>query len=447
MLCIAANISGFVCGISFGWTSPEIPKLSVSHSEGSPLLEPLTKDEESWIGSLLPVGATIGPFLAGYLADKIGRKKSLLFGTAPFILAFGICVFATTSSMFYVARFICGLAVGVIFTILPMYIGEIAEDEVRDTLGSFMQLLIVIGLLFAYGLGPYVSITQFNLISIIPPVAFLVLFYFFIPESPYYLIKSSKSAAEKALMKLREKSKDAVQAELKNIQNSVDETLANKASFFDIFKSKGLTRALIISVGLVTFQQLSGINIVLFYAQNIFTEAGSTIPGDISTIIIGVVQVISSGVTPFAVKKKGKKFLLLFSGLGMAISLGIFATFFYVKNSGNDVSSFAFVPILSLVLFIITYCLGFGPLPWAVMGELFPGNVKSSASTVTAAGCWFLGFLITKYFSLISDLIGAAGSFGIFSACCLGSVVFVYKYMPDTSGKSLQEIQEILNGN
>lgn len=347
--------------------------------------------------------------------------------------------------MFYIARFISGLAVGVIFTILPMYIGEIAEDEVRDTLGSFMQLFIVIGLLFAYVLGPYVSIKQFNFVSIIPPIAFLLLFHFLIPESPYYLIKSSKTAAENALMKLRGKSRDDVQTELKSVQTSVEETLANKASFFDIFKSKGLTRAMIISIGLVTFQQLSGINIVLFFAETIFTDAGSTIPADICTIIIGVVQVIASGATPLLVKKKGKKFLLMFSGIGMAISQGIFAAFFYVKNSGHDVTSISFVPIVSLVFYIITYCLGFGPLPWAVMGELFPGNVKSSASTVTAAGCWFLGFLITKYFSVITDLIGAAGSFGIFSACCLLSVVFVFKFMPDTSGKSLQEIQDILN--
>ncbi|KAJ3642649.1 hypothetical protein Zmor_025412 [Zophobas morio] len=441
-----ANLSAFVCGTSFGWTSPEIPKMKVQHEFGNPLAMPLTKGEESWIGSLLPVGATLGPFIAGLTADKIGRKYTMLGGIVPFIVAFLLASFGTTPLMFFLMRFLCGLGVGVIFTVLPMYIGEIAEDAVRDSLGSFMQLFIVIGLLFSYVLGPYMSVSAFNIVCVISPCIFLVAFFMFIPESPYFLIRKNKDQALQALMKLRSKPQDAVQTELDDIKSSVEESLKNKASFMDIFKSKGLTKALIISVGLVSLQQLSGINIVLFYAQDIFTDAGSTIPADICTIIIGVVQVLASGATPIFVEKKGKKYLLTLSAVGMAVSQGALAVFFYVKSGGGDISSIAWLPVLSLVAYIITYCLGFGPLPWAVMGEMFPGNVKSAASTVTAAGCWFLGFILTKYFALVTDLIGAAGSFGIFAACCVGAAIFVYKYLPDTSGKSLQEIQDILSG-
>jgi sugar porter (SP) family MFS transporter len=440
------NLSAFVCGTSFGWTSPEIPKMKVPHENGNPLSIPLTKSEESWIGSLLPVGATLGPFVAGVAADKIGRKNTLLAGITPFILAFALASIATSSLMFFLVRFLCGLGVGVVFTVLPMYIGEIAEDEVRDSLGSFMQLFIVIGLLFSYALGPYMSISAFNIICVVAPCVFLIVFYIFIPESPYYLIRTNKDHAQQALMKLRSKPQEAIQNELDEIKASVDESLANKASFMDIFKSKGLTKALIISVGLVAFQQFSGINIVLFYTQDIFTDAGSTIPADISTIIVGVVQVFASASTPILVEKKGKRFLLILSAIGMAVSQGALAIFFYIKSGGSDISSIAWLPVLSLVVYIITYCLGFGPLPWAVMGELFPGNIKSAASTATAAGCWFLGFILTKYFSLVSDFIGTSGSFGIFAVCCIGAAIFVYKYLPDTSGKSLQEIQDILSG-
>lgn len=434
-----------MAGTTIGWTSPEIPKFKTSRSDGNPLLEPVTTSEESWIGSLLPVGATIGPFLAGFLAEKIGRKKTLLLGNFPFIIAFFLVLYAETTQMLFAIRFIFGLSVGLVFTVLPMYIGEIAEDEVRDTLGSFMQLFVVIGLLFSFCLGPYLTVKNFNITCLIPPILFLILFYMLIPESPYYLIRNNETEAEKALMKLRNKSKEGVQDELKQIKISVDDALANTASFVDIFKSKGLTKALTISVGLIIFQQLSGINIVLFYAQNIFTDAGSTIPADISTIILGVVQVISCGITPILVEKKGKKYLLILSGIGMAISLGILSVFFYIKSSGSDIKSIAFLPVLSLVLFIITFCFGFGPLPWAVMGEMFPGNVKSSASTATASCSWFMGFLLTKYFSLLTSLIGPAGSFGMFALCCLLAAGFVHKYLPDTSGKSLQEIQDMLN--
>ncbi|KAJ8931871.1 hypothetical protein NQ314_015137 [Rhamnusium bicolor] len=426
------NLASFVCGTTFGWTSPEIPKLKGILD--NPLGAPISKAEEGWIGSFLPLGAALGPFAAGIAADKIGRKKTLLVSAVPFIVAFILNLVATNVNYFFMSRFLCGLGVGSVFTVLPMYIGEISDDEVRGSLGSFMQLFIVIGLLFSYGLGPYLSIHWFNIILLIPPIAFLVIFLFFIPESPYYLVQvGDRDGAEDALIKLRAK---------------IDEAQQNKSSFFDIFKSRGLTMALFLSVSLVALQQFSGINIILFYAQDIFTDAGVSLAPEICTIIIGVVQIAASGATPALVEKRGKRFLLLLSAIGMGISQGVLAYFFFLKDDQkSDVSAIGWLPIASLIVYIVTYCLGFGPLPWAVMGELFPGNIKSVASTVTASGCWVLGFLLTKYFGMVADLIGKSGSFGIFSVCCLGAAIFTYKLVPETSGKSLQEIQDILNGN
>lgn len=331
---------------------------------------------------------------------------------------------------------------------MPMYIGEIADDDVRGSLGSFMQLFIVIGLLFSYVLGPYLTIKVFNIILLLPPIVFLVTFFMFIPESPYYLILASDiDAAEESLCQLRSKGRSSVQKELETIRMQVEEAQANKASFFDIFKSKGLKMALFLSVGLVFWQQLSGINVVLFYAQDIFTDAGVSLAPAICTILIGVVQILGSASTPLLVEKRGKRFLLMVSGIGMAIALGSLAAFFHIKDDQKrDVSALGWLPIASLILYIFTYCLGFGPLAWAVMGELFPGNIKSVASTVTASGCWILGFLLTNYFGAVAVLIGKAASFGIFSLCCLLGTVFVFKLLPETTGKSLQEIQDILSG-
>ncbi|XP_018576205.1 facilitated trehalose transporter Tret1-2 homolog [Anoplophora glabripennis] len=443
----AGNIASFICGTTIGWTSPEIPKLKGVID--NPLSSPITKTAEGWIGSLLPLGAAIGPFAAGIAADKIGRKKTLLISAIPFIITFVLNIVATHVYYFFASRFLCGLAVGIVFTVLPMYIGEIADDEVRGSLGSFMQLFIMLGLLFSYVLGSYLSVQTFNITLLIPPVVFLVVFLFFIPESPYYLVKARNfEGAEESLMKLRSKSKDDVQKELETTKGLVHEAQENKKNFFDIFKSRGLTMALFLSVSLVGIQQFSGINIVLFYAQDIFTDAGVSLAPEICTIILGIVQVFASSATPLLVERRGKRFLLLLSAAGMGLSQGVLAYFFYLKDDRHtDVSSIGWIPIVSLIVYIITYCLGFGPLPWAVMGELFPGNIKSAASTVTASGCWFLGFLLTNYFGIVADSIGKSGSFGIFSVCCLGAVVFTYKLLPETTGKSLQEIQDILNGN
>lgn len=439
---LSANIAAFVCGTAFGWTSPEIPKLK-QPSDANPLSSPLTKPQETWIGSLLPVGAAIGPFAAGIAADRFGRKATLLASIVPFIVSFLMCTYAHNVNVFYVARFLEGIGTGAIFTVLPMFVGEISEDAVRGALGSFMQLFITFGLLFSYAVGPYTTIPHFNLACVVAPLLFLFIFFMYVPESPYYLIAAGdKNAAEKSLKKLR--SCENVDKELELIKRNVEESLANKASFFDIFKSKGLTKALVISLALVTFQQFSGINVILFYTQTIFEATGSTIPPEISTIIIGIVQILGSFLTPIFVERKGKRFLLLCSAVGMTISEIVLGAYFYLKEHEENVQPIFWLPVACLVVYMITYCSGFGPLPWAVMGELFPSNVKSSASTVTASFCWILGFFITKFFANMVDAMGTSGSFWFFAACCVLAGGFVYKILPETSGKSLQEIQEIL---
>lgn len=435
-----------MCGTAFGWTSPEIPKLNGKIDAEYNPLQPnvLTKNQESWLGSLLPLGAVISPFIAGYAADKFGRKKTLVAAVVPFIISFLMCAYGKIAAVFMISRFLNGLGTGAVFTVLPMYMAEISEDSVRGALGSLMQLFITFGLLFSYAIGPYTTISHFNFACVIPALLFIFIFFMYVPESPYYLIAANdKEAAEKALRKLR--SSESVGKELEDIKTNVENSLADKASFMDIFKSKGLTKALIICMGLLAFQQFSGINVILFYTQVIFEATGSSIPADISTIVIGVVQIMGSFLTPMMVEKKGKRFLFLLSAIGMALSEVVLGYYFYLKKSNTDVSGIFWLPIACLVSYMITYCVGFGPLPWAVMGELFPSNVKSSASTVNASFCWLLGFIITKFYAPLSEVIGIDGSFWIFSVCCVIAGIFVYKYLPETSGKSLQEIQDILN--
>ncbi|CAG9861811.1 unnamed protein product [Phyllotreta striolata] len=443
--CIA-NLASFICGTSLGWSSPELSLLRDAST--SPLGRNITGSEESWIGSFLPLAAAIGPIGGGILADLIGRKSTLLLATAPFIVAYVLNVLAASVGFFYAGRFLCGLGVGVIFTALPMYVGEVADDECRGALGSFMQLFIVIGLLFSYALGPFISIFLFNILLLIPPVLFVALFFFLIPESPYYLLQSGRfQEALVASLKLRGMEKSIVAKELEVMKVQVEQEQKIKGNILDIFKTKGLRTALIISIGLVAWQQLSGINIVLFFAQTIFTDAGVSLAPALCTIIIGVVQVIASACTPLLVERRGKRFLLILSALGMAVAQAVLAYYFFVKDQQHrDTSSIGWLPIVSLIAYIVAYCLGFGPLPWAVMGELFPGNVKSIASSATASVCWLLGFLVTNYFDALTSVAGKSGSFGLFTVCCLMAGVFVYVCVPETTGKNVHEIQYILEG-
>ncbi|KAJ8942448.1 hypothetical protein NQ318_002660 [Aromia moschata] len=438
------NLVTFATATSLTWTSPILPKLE--SSEKTPFPKALTSEEASWISALLPLGAVFGPFVFGFLADKIGRKYSLLSCAIPYIVSYPLLAFSKTSVLYYVARFISGLAVGGVFTVIPMYVGEISTDSNRGALGSSMNCFITSGLLFSYIVGPYVSIVLFNLILTVFPVLFLMLFVILGTESPhYYVSKEQHDMARTVLHKLRGYQDHVVDKELLEIQAKIKEE--GNGTFLDIFKSRGLIKAFIISVGLLAFQQFSGINAVLFYAQTIFKEAGTSLEPEICSIILGVVQFAASFVTPLVVERLGRKVLLLVSAAGMIISEAVLGTYGYLKDHDHDVSSISFLPILCIILYIITYNVGYGPLPWTIMGELFPSNVKSAASSVSAAICWFLGFLIAKYFKNISDSIGMGPSFWIFSACCVMSVPFCLLYVIETKGKSLQEIQDILNSN
>ncbi|KAF5279152.1 hypothetical protein FQR65_LT03398 [Abscondita terminalis] len=445
-VCVA-NMVTFAAGLAFGWSSPVIPKLNGSVApQNNPLPQPLTPEQESWVGSLLLLGATFGPFATGLFIDKIGRKKMLLVATLPIVIAFYMAIFINNVNLFFLMRFLCGLTLGGVFTVLPIYTGEIAESSIRGALGSLICLFSFLGILAAYMIGPYVSLTVFNSICAIVPTFFIPLFLIYIPDSPYYLISANyEEEATKALMKLRGKSRDGVQKEVMEIKKNVETTISSKISFVDIFRNKASIRALMLVTGLLALQQLSGISVILFYTQTIFAATGSNIPPEICTIIIGAIQVLSLFLTPILSEQVGKRILLISSAVGMFTSEAILGLYFYLQLKSYDVSFLFWLPILSLICFTVTYNLGFGPLPWAIMGELFSANAKSVSSTITSSVCWFLGFIITKFFSNIVDVIGIAGSFWVFSGFCAIAFFFVLKLLPETSGKSFQEIQDILN--
>nr|CAD7601796.1 unnamed protein product [Timema genevievae] len=408
---------------------------------------PASSSEQSWIGSLTPLGAVFSPFLAGYAADRWGRKTTLIATACPVIVGWVLIACAEPARsipLIYVGRIIHGLCVGVAFTVLPMYCGEIAEDKVRGALGSLLQIMISVGLLSQYVVGPYVSYLVLTIFSVVVPFLFVVAMWF-VPESPYQLIMARKNQqALESLQWLR--GTKAVNEELAVIEENVRDMLANKATPRDLIATKATITALYLSVGLVSLQQLTGINAILFYCQTIFETSGSSLDSSVATIIIGTVMLLASTLTPFVVDSLGRRILLLVSAGGMAVSLAALGTFFHLQNNHSDTSSIGWLPVVSLVVYIIVYSPGFGSLPWAVMGELFTPNVKSMASSVSASICWFFAFLITKFFSTISEELGSDYAIWIFGIFAVVAFVSVFFLLPETKGKSLQEIQAILGG-
>ncbi|XP_028028193.1 facilitated trehalose transporter Tret1-2 homolog [Bombyx mandarina] len=439
-----ANIATIALGFALGWTSPV--NLKLLDPNDTPLSRPVTNDEISWIGSLLSVGAMFGPFIGGFLASKIGRRWSILLSSVPLIVGFVLVVAVQNVAMIYAGRVFWGLAVGMLYTVLPMYCAEIATDDTRGALGSFLQLFVVLGFLLVYGVGPFVPYFTLQYVGIAVVAVFCVLF-FFMPETPmYYLNQDDVDSAAKCLQIIRGKSRAGVQAELDKMAAEVKAANEKTANLSDVFRGANF-KAFYISCALVAAQQLCGINAVLFYMATIFETAGASLDSAIATIIIGAVQVGASAVTPLVVDRLGRRMLLLISCTGTTIGLGLLGMYFILDTNGNPVvDSMRFLPILALVLFIVTYCVGLGPLPWAIMGELFPIEVKALASPIATAFCWMLSFLVTRYFNPIADAVGMGVAFLIFGVCCIIAFFFTFFMVPETKGKSFQEIQEMLAG-
>ncbi|XP_067625976.1 facilitated trehalose transporter Tret1-like isoform X2 [Eurosta solidaginis] len=389
------------------------------------------------------IAAIAAPFAAGPLADRIGRKWDLIISSVFFIVAYALMLAANEVWMLLLARVIQGCGVGFVFTVQPMYVGEIATDAVRGATGSLMVLFINSGILYVYLIGPYVSYNALQWCCLAVPIIFVALFSF-MPESPYYFAeKGQKLDALNSLQFLRGQTADVVEAELTTIQGEVEEAMTSKGSFLDIIEIPGNRKALIISTGLIAFQQLSGITAVLFNSQSIFESAGGGLDPAIATIIVGCVQVGSSGLTPIIADRIGRKVILLISAFGMSIGTAALGAFFYTQKVASDASNIIWLPVPALVLFIILYGIGFGPLPWVVVGELFPPNVKSIASSIAAFTCSIVAFVVTLWYPAL-DALGSQYAFWLFAICSVFAFFFTIFVAMETKGLSLHEIQDKL---
>ncbi|XP_069688588.1 facilitated trehalose transporter Tret1-like [Periplaneta americana] len=441
---ITATLTFLIVGCFGTWPSPNLPKLE---APDSPI--PITRDEGSWIVSLVGVGAMMATMPAGYLVNKVGRKPLLVFLALPFLASWFLIIFARSVVELLVSRLITGFCVGVAFSVCPIYLGEIAEDSVRGLLGTLMQLMQNLGSLFGYALAPYVSYTMNGAVSTVFPLLLLV-FMIFMPESPYFLImKGRTDDAEIALMRLRGyNSRQSVQEELQRIRSVTEEQMKQRGRPRDLVATRGTRRALLVMIGLLFFQQFGGVTAILSNTQQIFDiTPGSTLTSSESAIVVGVIQIIASLVTSSAVERLGRRPLLLTSALGCCVSLAVMGAYQFVNlRTSVDTTAFDWLPLTCLIVFLVTYCLGLGPLPIAMMGEIFPSNVKGLAISIGVMFVSACFVVVTKLYQVAIDGIGPYTTFWIFSIVSAFGFVFIYFIVPETKGKPLEYIIAELNG-
>ncbi|XP_075210440.1 facilitated trehalose transporter Tret1-like [Lycorma delicatula] len=435
-----SSIAVLMCGSTIGWITPIIVWFKGPKSE-----IPMTSDESSWVASIIELGNFFTPLPSGILVDKIGRKPCLL-SIAPMYIASWLLVL-TTRSVFvlYIARIIQGFAMGIVFTVLPMYLAEIAGPDIRGTLSTFFQGMFFTGIQIQYCIGPYVSYQNLAYISLTFPVIFLATFIW-MPESPYYLImKNQDVEAGIALAWLRgEDSVVNVDDELKAIKCSVADEMANKKSWTDVISSKTDRRALMIALIVALSEIMSGITAVLTYASQTFnsSESKAFLTPDEYTIILGFLIVFSTVFAAGQIDTMGRRPLLLGSSIGCAVFeflTGVY--YFLLEKTDIYVSKYNWIAFILISAYCVVLASGLGATVATVQGELFPANTRGIASAVIATSVTILSFFWMKIYQVISDNIGIYLNYFIFSACCIISTILIYFLVPETKGKTLAEIQ------
>ncbi len=413
---------------------------------------------QGWAMSSALVGCILGAVLSGFVADKYGRKIPLIFAAALFTLsAFGTG-YTDSFTSFIIYRLIGGLGIGLASTLSPMYIAEIAPAKYRGQFVAINQLTIVIGILAAQIanymiaepipeiLSPAGILESWNgqlgwrymfWAELIPAGVFFLLM-FFVPKSPRFLVKINEDTkAQNVLEKIG--GLEYAKHELCNIQQTLKESRTKKINFSD-FNNPRIKPIMIIGVVLAVFQQWCGINIIFNYAEEIFTAAGYSV-GDMlfNIVITGSVNLVFTFVAMRTVDSWGRRKLMLLGSIGLAVVYAILGGAYYFQFTGW--------PVLLLVIIAIgIYAMSLAPITWVVLSEIFPNRLRGLAMSIATFSLWVASFILTFTFPILNNALGASGTFWVYSGICVLGFLFIQKKLPETKGKSLEEIEMELIG-
>lgn len=441
---ISVNLICFSTGIAYAWTSPLLPKFDSSDPSINPIGRPLSASESGLLVSVINFGLLFGPILSGCLAGRIGKKSTLFISALPILVAQIICIFASSLEVFLVARFLMGLTTGAAWSVLPGYISEICEPEIRGALNSLIAVFSAIGYQYTFIVGPFVSIMWFSILNTIPALIFFICIYFFVPDSPYDLVmRNDLQAAEESLIRLKQKSN--VEKDLLEIQRVIEGNAQSHAKIMDIFKNRGSVNALIICSALMAFNSFSGVLIVLGYTQTIFEQAGSSIPPTYAAMMVGAISLLATILTTQLIDRLGRRPILILSSLIASLAHASLGIFFYLKSKNVNTESFGWIPICSIVTFMFFFNFGIAPLPWAILGELFSSNIKAVASSLCSSVNYISAFALTAAYTYVVASIGTANTFLFFGVMMAACSLFCALKLPETKGKTFEEIYDILN--
>ncbi|XP_078036765.1 uncharacterized protein LOC144469911 [Augochlora pura] len=440
---ICAALAGCL-GFIMGWNSPSIVILM---ADDSPI--PVTESAVSTLVATVAIGNLIAPPLNIVLADRFGRKNTMLLSLLPVLFSWGVITIATNIWELYVARFLAGIGSGLFVCVAPMYMGEISSSSTRGAANSLVGIVFNSGILVTFVVAPYLSLSLMARIFFVINAACIFAFWF-MPESPYFLVlKNRTDEAEAVLEKLRGKSD--ISDELQVVTDCLSKggkEVVKSGTIMDVFTSRGNRRAFVIILLFTVTHNFGGFFTILTYCQLIFKSTSNVISDYTVGVIIGVTQVISAIFTTFLVDKLGRKPLILVSGIVAALCNLMIGVFFYMKDyTSINVEMYSLAPFIASIVTVFMFTCGLFCLQIILISEVFATEVKAISTCLIGVLGGLQGIIGFKLYIWVAITLGYGhsipflGYFVVVAVCTMA----IYCITPETKGKTFLEIQRKLN--
>nr|QJX15782.1 major facilitator superfamily protein [Phyllotreta armoraciae] len=436
----------FVSGATLVWTSPVIPMLRSNNTEINPMGYPISTTEVSLIAGVPSLTMLFGSVILARVSELVGRKRCLqIIGLGLFsstlLIAFSpnvllIVLFRSVLYIFYIGT----------LTVLPVYITEICEDHNRAKFGCLMGAFLPFGNLYTYILGSFCNV-RYLTVMIAAPLLFFLAFFNLAPETPVYLLsKGRKDQCIKAIHAVRKnKTSREINEEFVKIEGTIQSSVSAQSNFIALFKTREARWGMLLAISPVIIQNLSGVTVIMTFLAPLFNSAGTSLSGNTMAIIVGSIKVCSFIFTSTIIEKTGRRRMLLISTLGTGIPLFVLGIFFYLKQQNSHLLPYIqWLPLACVISNVVMYSLGLGSIPMAIMGEYFPIELRSLALSFIMIIFGLIMFVTTFTYPYIDDYLGVHWCVWMYSGVCFLGFIFMYLVIPETKGKTLNEIQEYL---
>lgn len=442
-----AALAGLLFGLDIGVISGAQKFIQIEFKISDQVIE--------WIVSALLVGAVAGTFLSGLLARKLGRRRTILLSGILFVAGSIGCALAPNSEVLIMARVFLGLAVGMASFTAPLYLSEVAPQNVRGGMISMYQLMITIGIVAAFGSNTYFA--EYAVINgqagghwrwmlgiIAVPAAIMFLGVWFLPESPRWLVlKGFRDRAVKVLRMIT-----ANEAAVEREVLEIEESLKVKQQGFGLFlQNKFFRHAVFLGIGLQIIQQLTGINVIMYYAPRILQEAGfdSVSEQMWGTVIIGITNVLATFIAIAFVDRLGRKPIMYAGFVTMGVALLVVGAIFH--SGGTREASMNMAAMVALLVFIVGFAMSAGPIIWILCSEIYPLTARDFGVTCSTATNWIVNTIVGATFLSLMAGIGPGNTFFLYGAFNVLFIIFFLLFVPETKGVSLERIEaNLLSG-